>query len=136
MSEGKGDQGARLKKFNLKNLFSFPEDSGRGSLASISTLVAQVSYDLVTFKVILAQEEEKERKRGAMARGGRRKEMPEERERMPTTGEMERLPKGRARPTPASGLQQQEEAAAVKEEESGGEVENMIATVQDLLRPA
>ena len=75
--------------------------------------------------------------------------MPEERERMPTTGEKERLPKGRARPTLASGSQQQqlqevaaveqqeEEAAAVKEEESGGgEVENMIATVQDLLRPA
>ena len=73
--------------------------------------------------------------------------MPEERERMPTTGEMERLPKGRARPTLASGSQQQQqsaavkqqqqkEAAAVRQEESGGDVENMIATVQDLLRPA
>ena len=64
--------------------------------------------------------------------------MPEERERMPTTGEMERLPKGRARPTLASGSQQQQQQAATvkQEEESGGDVENMIATVQDLLRPA
>ena len=122
-------------------------------MASISTLVAQVSYDLVTIGYmvtgwpnITTQEEEKEWRRKAIARGGRKKEMPEERERMPTTGEMERLPNGRARPTLASGLQQQqsaaveqqeEEAAAVKEEEeSGGDVENMIATVQDLLRPA
>ena len=66
--------------------------------------------------------------------------MPEERERMPTTGEMERLPKGRARLTLASGSQQQQQQeATVKQqqhEESGGDVENMIATVQDLLRPA
>ena len=86
---------------------------------------------------ILTQEEEKERRGRAMLRGGRRKEMPEERERLPTTGEMERLPKGRARPTLASGSQQLQQAAAVKQEESGGgDVENMIATVQDLLRPA
>lgn len=50
VSEREGDKGARLKKFKFfgKNLFSLPEDSGRGSLASISTLVAQVSNDLVT----------------------------------------------------------------------------------------
>ena len=122
-------------------------------MASISTLVAhsQVSYDLVTNGYMVTgcpntttQKEEKERRGRAMPRGGRRKEMPQERERMPTTGEMERLPKGRARPTLASGSQQaaavkqqqQQQPEAVKEEESGGEVENMIATVQDLLRPA
>jgi len=82
------------------------EDSGRESLASISTLVAQ--------------EEEKERRKRVMVSEGRtstrRKDM---------AGERDRLPKGRPRTTLASGSRQESQ-----------DVENMIATVQDLLRPA
>ena len=76
-----------------------------------------------------------------MQRGGRRKEMTEEMERLQKNdAERERLPKARPRPTLASGSlhdqQQEHQAGASKQEKSGVEVDNMIATVQDLLRPA
>ena len=60
-----------------------------------------------------------------MVSEGRRKDMAGERNRLPMAGERKRLPKGRHRPTLASGSRQESE-----------DVDNMIATVQDLLRPA
>ena len=94
-------------------------------MASISTLVAQVGLLVGWSKIYFEQEEEKERRDRAMAREGRGKEI---------AGERERLPNGRVRPTLASRSSLQQQPAAPKQQRE--EVESMISTVQDLLRPA
>jgi len=113
------------------------EDSGRESLASISTLVAK--------------EEEKERRERSMKRSSRQKELvkdermramlvdkEEKNKEMANKEERTRLPTWR-RGSPASPPHHQyhqSQSSSGGGNRNGDEVDNMIATVQDLLRPA
>jgi len=97
------------------------EDSGRESLASISTLVAQ--------------EEEKDRRERSTKRSSREKELvrKEERSKMPTW--RRGPPASECSPHQYHQKQESSEGGRGGKRESE-EVESMIATVQDLLRPA
>jgi len=92
-------------------------DSGRESLASISTLVAQ--------------EEEKERRERSTKRRSRAKE---ERTKMPTW--RRGPPASEGSPHHQHHQRQASSEGGLGGKRESGEVESMMATVQDLLRPA
>ena len=127
---GEGDQGGRFNGFysSVKNIFFFFRRGFRSRVLGFNIHSGRAGWIigwLVGDDAYLEQEEEKERRDRAMAREGKRKEI---------AGERERLPNGRVRPTLASRSPLQQQPAAPKQQRE--EVESMISTVQDLLRPA